>query len=164
MNYRLECRMTAPVAIQKAFALFGDPHNLAEVTPRWLNFRIVTPERVVMRQGAEIDYVIGWLNLPLKWKTIITRYEPPSLFEDEQARGPYALWRHLHVFEECAEGTLISDRVDYRLPLGILGRMAHALTVKNQLMEIFRYRQRAIARLLQVTGTSFDEPRITNQA
>jgi ligand-binding SRPBCC domain-containing protein len=116
-----------------------------------------------MRQGAEIDYVIGWMNLPLKWKTIIKRYDPPRLFEDQQARGPYSMWHHLHPFEESPAGTIVSDRVDYRLPLGILGRMAHTLAVKRQLLAIFRYRQRATAKLLKAPGISFDNPSIVSQ-
>ena len=34
----------------------------------------------------------------------------------------------------------MTDIVHYRLPFGILGNMAHALSVKNRLKEIFTYR------------------------
>ena len=81
------------------------------------------------------------------WKTRFTAYEPPLLFEDEQAEGPYALWRHRHSFEEVDDGTVISDRVEYALPLGPLGRLAQFL-VARQLRGIFAYRQRALMQLL----------------
>lgn len=162
--WRLECEMTAPVAMERAFALFEDPYNLAKVTPPWLNFRIVTRHRVAMGRGAEIDYTIRWLGLPVKWRTLITDHEPPNLFVDQQIRGPYRLWRHRHEFREGPGGTIISDRVDYRLPFGFLGDLAHALVVRRQLIDIFRFRQRAIADLLLPGGgasIAIGEPRVS---
>src|ERR1019366_598930 len=89
-TYRLECSVSVPVSLQEAFAFFENPHNLARITPPSLNFRIASPERIQMRKGAEIDYQIRWLGLPLKWKTAIAEYEPPFFFVDEQVAGPYA--------------------------------------------------------------------------
>jgi ligand-binding SRPBCC domain-containing protein len=152
--------MTAPVPLDEVFRFFEDPRNLARITPPWLNFRILNPDNVHMRVGAEIDYIIKWQGLPMKWKTLITEYDPPNRFVDEQARGPYALWHHEHTFEETAAGVEIRDQVDYRLPLGVLGRIAHAVMVKRQLTEIFRFRQVAIAQLLGAPGIVYGEPRI----
>jgi ligand-binding SRPBCC domain-containing protein len=160
VTYRLQCSLTAPVPLEQVFRFFEDPRNLGRITPPWLNFRIVDAENVHMRAGAEIDYVIRWQGLPMKWKTLIREYEPPHRFVDEQARGPYALWRHEHTFEEGAAGVTIRDQVDYRLPLGVFGRMAHGVVVKRQLLEIFRFRQRAIARILNAPGVVLGEPRI----
>jgi ligand-binding SRPBCC domain-containing protein len=162
--WRLSCEMTAPVAIERAFALFEDPYNLAKVTPPWLSFEILAAQRITMGRGAQIDYTIRWIGLPLKWKTLITDYEPPSLFVDQQIRGPYRLWRHRHEFRETAAGTVISDSVEYRLPFGLLGDLAHALVVRRQLIGIFRFRQRAIADLLLPGGTariSTSDPRVS---
>jgi ligand-binding SRPBCC domain-containing protein len=148
--------MTAPLPMTEVFAFFEDARNLGRITPPWLNFKIVNPEGIRMKAGAEINYVIGWMGLPIKWKTIIKDYEPPHLFIDEQASGPYSLWHHEHTFEDTGAGVVIRDQVDYRLPLGVLGRVAHALMVKRQLLEIFRYRQATIARILNVPGITFD--------
>ena len=51
------------------------------------------------------------------------------------------MWHHEHRFEETRGGVLMTDRVSYKLPLGILGRLAHVLFVKNQLKQIFTYRE-----------------------
>jgi ligand-binding SRPBCC domain-containing protein len=150
--------MTAPVSIARAFEIFENPYNLAKLTPAWLNFRVVSREEIVMRAGAEIDYVIRWMGFPIRWKTRITAYDPPLGFVDEQESGPYRLWRHQHTLQETATGTVVSDCVTYQLPLGILGGIAHRLTVKRQLLEIFRFRQRAIAEMLEAPGVRFDEP------
>jgi ligand-binding SRPBCC domain-containing protein len=145
--YVLTCQVKAPVSLRQAFAVFESPHNLARITPPWLKFSITTPGQVTLRCGAEIDYQIRWLGIPISWKTIISAYEPPLFFEDEQAKGPYAMWRHKHTFEEVEDGALISDRVEYALPLGALGRLAQPL-VRRQLRGIFEFRQRALPPLL----------------
>ena len=47
---------------------------------------------IEMRAGAQIDYSLSLLGVPLRWRTKITDYEPPVGFVDEQERGPYVLW------------------------------------------------------------------------
>lgn len=113
-----------------------------------------------MRRGLHIDYTIRWNGLPMGWTSIISGYDPPDSFVDEQVRGPYRYWHHYHGFAPRGEGTLISDRVRYSLPLGPLGRLAHALMVRRQLLGIFTYRQTAVAELLGVQCRNVQEPRI----
>ncbi len=133
--------------LPETFKVFEDPYNLAKITPPWLNFRVTSKDRVEMRKGAEIQYLIRWFRLPVRWKTIITEYDPPHKFVDEQERGPYTFWRHHHTFEDTAEGTKVKDRVEYRLPFGLMGRLVHGIVVRRQLLAIFRYRQRELAKM-----------------
>ena len=110
--HTLRCEMLTRRSLQETFAVFEDPYNLAKITPSWLSFQVTSPQRVEMRKGAEIEYKISWLGVPMHWKTIIREYEPPFLFIDEQAEGPYTLWRHRHTFQPCAEGTKVGDHVE----------------------------------------------------
>ena len=92
-----------------------------------------------MRPGALIDYTIRLHRIPMRWRTEITRWDPPHSFEDAQVRGPYAKWVHTHRFTEQNGGTMIYDRVAYALPFGALGLAALPL-VRKQLDRIFDYR------------------------
>ncbi len=146
--YTLDCEMITPKSIEYAFAVFENPYNLAKITPPELGFQVTSKERVEMRRFAEIEYRIKWLGLPMHWKTLITEYDPPFMFEDEQAEGPYALWRHRHTFVDTDQGTKVADHVEYALPFGPIGRLAHGLIVGEQLKKIFVYRQDQLAKLL----------------
>lgn len=159
-RYELRCEMLTRLSLARTFEIFERPENLAEITPPWLNFRITTPGPVEMREGAEIEYRIRWLGLPMYWKTLITHYEPPFRFVDEQVAGPYLLWRHLHTFRETPEGVRVGDRVEYILPLGPGGRLAHGALVGRQLVGIFRFRQRALDRLFGGDSRTISEPAI----
>jgi ligand-binding SRPBCC domain-containing protein len=129
------------------FAFFADPANLARITPPGLGFRLLTREPA-MRAGAVLDYRVRWLGAPLRWRTYVREYDPPVRFVDVQVRGPYARWEHRHLFLEEAGGTWVEDRVTYRLPLGPLGRLVHALLVERQLADIWAYRRRRLGALL----------------
>ena len=42
---------------------------------------------------------------------------------------------------------IIKDEVNYELPLGILGNIAHAVFVKKKVESIFKFREQALNRL-----------------
>ncbi len=128
----------------EVFAFFARPENLGTITPRWLDFQVLTPSPVPMHQGAVIDYVIRLGALPTRWRTMITSHDPPFRFVDEQLSGPYSFWHHTHEFVEKEGGTLIRDRVLYVLPMGDLGALVAGPLIRRRLDAIFAHRRRVI--------------------
>jgi ligand-binding SRPBCC domain-containing protein len=146
--HRLERSQTVPASLGRVFSFFETPENLALITPPSLGFRIVSPTPVAMEEGRVIDYSIRLGGLPLRWRSLISSYEPPFHFVDEQLQGPYGHWRHTHRFESCLRGTLMKDEVIYALPARIpslLESMVHSLYVRPSLEQIFDYRCRFYA-------------------
>jgi len=134
----------------EVFAFFEDARNLEAITPPFLRFRVVTPGPIAMRAGALIEYRLSLFGAPFGWQTEIEIYEPTRRFVDRQLRGPYRVWRHTHEFEDVAGGTRMTDHVEYELPLGPLGDIAHALFVKRTVAKIFDYRAEVIGAHLEV--------------
>jgi ligand-binding SRPBCC domain-containing protein len=145
--YVLEREVALPAARAQVFPFFADARNLERLTPPSLRFEIVTPGEIRMRAGATIDYRLRISGIPVRWRTVIELWEPPFRFVDVQAKGPYALWRHTHTFEERAGGTLMRDRVEYALPFGPLGALAHRLFVARRLDHIFSFRGQVVREL-----------------
>jgi ligand-binding SRPBCC domain-containing protein len=135
--------------LPEVFAFFSDAVNLEALTPPFLRFRIITPLPIAMCVGARIDYRLSLWGVPLRWRSVISCFEPDRRFIDEQESGPYAQWHHLHEFEAEGRGTRMLDHVTYRLPFGALGRLVHAIWVERQLRMIFDYRAAAVERLLE---------------
>jgi ligand-binding SRPBCC domain-containing protein len=129
---------------EEVFKFFADAGNLERITPRELNFQIITPQPIDIKKGALIDYQLKLRGIPITWKTQITQWNPPFDFVDTALKSPYKQWIHLHTFEENGAGeTTMCDIVRYRLPLEPLGDLAH-FYVKNELKYIFDYRRKVI--------------------
>jgi ligand-binding SRPBCC domain-containing protein len=150
----LERTQSVALPLDRTFALFADAANLEAITPPWLRFRVVTAPPIEMRAGTLIAYRLSLHGVPVRWRTRIEDWEPPIRFVDVQISGPYALWHHTHEFEPRADGTLIRDRVRYRIGFGPLGEGARRLFVRRDLERIFDYRRAAIERLV----SSLDRP------
>ncbi len=144
-THRLVRTQRVPTPIDDVFAFFAEAENLDALTPPFLRFRILTPTPVRMEVGARIEYGLSLFGVPFRWRTRITRWEPGVGFVDEQESGPYATWIHTHTFEADGDGTLIHDQVDYAMPFGPLGTLAHRLVVDRTLGRIFDFRRDAAA-------------------
>lgn len=136
---------------EEVFSFFSKPENLKLITPPGLDFIILTPLPINMKSGTLIDYSVRILGVRRHWTTLIIDYNPPEKFVDVQLKGPYTFWHHTHTFKETEEGTLLEDNVQYIVPFGILGRLAHALLIRRQLNHIFEYRAKVIRKHLAET-------------
>jgi uncharacterized protein (TIGR01777 family) len=131
--------------LEQVFPFFADAKNLERMTPEFLHFKIRSQSTPQIEKGTEFVYTIKIHGVPVKWRTLITRWEPPYLFADNQEQGPYHTWYHEHEFEALAGGTLMTDRVHYSLPLEPLGHLAAGWMVHQDVRKIFSYRRQVIS-------------------
>ena len=153
---RRQQRIPAPV--EDVFAFFADAQNLAEITPRWLGFKIKSPLPIEMKTGATIVYRIRLAGWPVRWVTRIATWNPPRAFVDRQETGPYSFWEHTHEFHPDGPALRMVDTVRYELPLGLIGRWVHALAVRPALNAIFDYRRDRIAERFGGTRSPIARP------
>lgn len=158
--YRLESFQKIPVSSEKAWEFFSNAHNLLKLTPPFLNLKPVNDTYASdVYEGQTIQYYVKPLfGIPVKWITEITKVVPQQSFIDEQRKGPYKLWRHEHTLTPILGGVEMQDRINYSLPFGYLGNLAHSLFVKRQLKKIFDYR---FQKIIEIFGEwKGDEKRI----
>jgi len=146
-DHVLERRQLVPGTPERVFEFFKDPYNLERITPPWLRFEVEDASDARVREGTRIRYRLAWQGIPMRWESVISDYREDHEFVDQMTRGPYARWHHRHLFKPVAGGVEMRDVVSYRLPLGPLGTLAHALVVRRQLEAIFDYRRRAVAQV-----------------
>ncbi len=148
-GYVLEREQFLATSLQEAWDFFSSPRNLAVITPPEMGFVIRQPfDNKDAYAGQLITYTVKpLLGIPLTWVTLIEGVEAPYKFVDTQLKGPYKRWWHEHSFEAVEGGVMMRDRVEYELPMGLLGDVAHGIFVKRKLQGIFDFRTTTLERL-----------------
>jgi ligand-binding SRPBCC domain-containing protein len=147
--YTLEREQWVARTPEEIFPFFSEARNLEQITPPWLSFRVISVSPEPVAAGTLIRYRLRVRGVPFGWITKITEWNPPHSFVDVELSGPYARWVHTHRFEPRDGGTRLSDHVEYALPFGILGNLAHALIVRRDVEHIFDYRTQKITEMFR---------------
>ena len=153
--YQMRRQQTLPIDLDTAWDFFSNPSNLQRITPDHLNFHIFTDVPAQVYTGLMIGYRLRVPpGVPVTWWTEIKHVEAPYRFVDEQRQGPYRMWYHEHRFRAVEGGVEMTDILHYALPLGVLGRLAHALFVGRQVRGIFDHRVGVLADLFRANSPS----------
>ncbi len=143
--HQYTAKQELPISIDEAWVFLSDPKNLKRITPDYMGFDILSGAERKMFPGQIIQYrLTPVLGIPVRWVTEITHVEEGAYFVDEQRFGPYSLWHHKHFIYPTKNGVMMEDVVDYKIPFGLLGKLAHFLFVKYKVKQIFDYRERAL--------------------
>ena len=127
-------------SLDEVFIFFSRAENLNEITPTDLSFVILTPTPIPTKVGTLIDYRIKLFGIPFFWRTLISDWEPPHRFVDQQLKGPYILWHHEHTFIDKGDHVLMTDRVHYLSPGWFLEPLIDRFFVRPQLEKVWAYR------------------------
>ncbi len=147
-KFTFERTQHVPITLEKAWAFFSDPRNLAKITPTSLDFKIISEVPPAVHEGLVIQYTVKpMLGIPMKWVSLIKSIEEPYQFVDEQLQGPYAYWHHLHTFKAITGGVEAKDVVTYAVPFGILGEMIQPSIILPKLNQIFEFRRQTLINL-----------------
>jgi ligand-binding SRPBCC domain-containing protein len=149
-TYERRWDLFIPIPLDEAWDFFSSPLNLQKITPADMKFVVTSPYSAdtKMYPGMIITYkVTPLLGIKLNWMTEITHVEDKKYFVDEQRFGPYALWHHQHHFKEVTGGVLMTDILNYAMPLGPAGTLANEMFVRKKINQIFEYREKAVKEL-----------------
>ena len=148
--YTFHRKQKLPITLNEAWEFLSNPRNLSTLTPKEMNFTIISNDNKPMYAGQVIQYSVTPIaRIKAKWISEITHLVDGKYFVDLQLYGPYAFWHHKHFIHEIDGGVEMEDIIDYKIPLGILGQIVHPFLVKPKLEEIFRYRQK---KLIEIFG------------
>lgn len=148
--YNLQSKQKLPISVNKAWGFLSSPINLKKITPEYMGFNIISGADRKIYPGQIIQYIVTPLfGIKTKWVTEITHVQENKYFVDEQRFGPYALWHHKHFIKPIEGGIEMEDIVDYKIPFGLIGQLAHPILIKPKLKEIFDYRH---DKLIEIFG------------
>ncbi|MFZ5629346.1 MAG: SRPBCC family protein [Spirochaetota bacterium] len=137
-NFRKQSRIAASAA--RVFAFHERPDAFALLQPPWQTTEIIQPP-VSLAVGTRV--ILRTKIGPL-WQTIEAEhvaYEPGHMFADRMVKGPFRHWLHRHIVEPVsATECLLTDDIEYALPLGAMGQLFGGWFARHELERLFEYR------------------------
>ena len=97
--------------------------------------------------GEEVTWRGRHFGVPLTMTSRVTRFDYPASFVDEQVRGPFKAFRHVHEFAATEAGSVMTDRIEFTAPFGPVGWLVERVILR-----------RYLARLIAGRGALFAMP------
>ena len=172
MPYSFRSEQWLPYPVDTVFAFLADPANLPALMPEWQRSRLVEVSLVPPRRaagaadsakaaGAGTRLVLSLRPIPhlpirVRWHAEIVEFAWNDRFSDRQISGPFAWWEHHHrvrALDNNGVGvTILTDEIEYEMPFGALGRLAHSMFVRQRIEEAFNFRHAQIAAALALAS------------
>jgi ligand-binding SRPBCC domain-containing protein len=125
---------------EKVFAFHEAPDAFQRLQPPWQKTEIVQPP-ASLEVGTRV--ILRAKFGPL-WQTVVAEhvaYEPAEMFVDRMVEGPFPKWIHKHIVTPKSEDQcILTDDIEFELPLGILGRALGGWIARRNLERLFDYR------------------------
>ncbi len=130
--------------IEAVYAFHENPHNLTKISPSSLKVRRIDANSEAVA-GETFRVEASQFFVPIKWEGVWDRAEHPNALWDRALKSPFASFRHQHNFESLDIGrrTRMTDRVEYALPGGAIGRLLSETVIRVVFGMTFAARHRA---------------------
>ena len=99
--------------------------------------------------GEIVTFSEKRFGLTQKLTVRVTEFEKPFRFTDEMIAGNFKSFKHIHEFIPYNNGTLLRDTLVWSSPLGILGKIADQLLLKNYLRKTVARRNAKLKHLAE---------------
>ena len=106
--------------------------------------------------GETVTFRARHFGVTMTLTSKVTVFEPPTRFVDEQVSGPFAAFRHEHLFRSTATaagaGTVMTDDWIHWAPFGLIGRIVDAVVLDRYLRRQLIARAKVIGRIAEGEG------------
>jgi uncharacterized protein len=147
LEFVAQSRIDAPA--EEVFRWHAEPAALERLTPPW------DPVEMVQRAPGIHNGDRGILRVHLgpfriRWVFEHRDYIEGRQFRDVQISGPFRRWEHTHRMEpQGASACILTDCIQYELPLGFAGRLLAGWFVHRKLTRLFKYRHQVTAEAMR---------------
>jgi len=131
---------TYPCSAAALHAWHSREGALERLLPPWERTRVIS-RKGGLDPGGEVRLKMRAGLIRFNYLAHHVENIPGVMFRDIQAKGPFTSWSHSHFFSDKAEGALLRDFVEYRLPLhDLLPGFLHR-EVQKRLRQMFVHRE-----------------------
>jgi ligand-binding SRPBCC domain-containing protein len=98
----------------------------------------------IIEQGETVTWRAKHLGIYQKLITEITIVEYPYLFEDKMLKGAFKKMKHLHLFEQKGEQTIMKDIFEFESPFGFIGKLFNKLVLTSYMKRFLTERNKIL--------------------
>ena len=98
----------------------------------------------IIKLNETVTWQATHFGVNQKLTSVISKYNRPYHFRDEQVKGAFRCFKHDHYFEKTGDGVIMTDRFEYESPFGILGKVFNKLVLTSYLEKFLLERNRII--------------------
>lgn len=156
-TFRIETEIAAPVEVCFDLARDIDFHarSLCDTDERAVAGRTSG----LIGLGESVTWEARHLGVRQQLTAKVTAFDCPTYFRDVMTRGAFRSFAHDHRFEAHGGGTVMTDEVEFRSPLGPLGWLVDSLFMTGYLRRLLESRCQAIKHEAEVIAKGHAEPR-----
>jgi uncharacterized protein (TIGR01777 family) len=130
------------------------PGALGRLLPPWESVRIISRDPGV-DEGNRTTVRVGIGPAGVDWVSEHAAPDPPRSFADFQVEGPFAKWKHRHLFTARDDGGCeVEDRIEYELPLEPFAGLLAGGAVRERIRRGIGYRHRVLRRDFERHGAA----------
>jgi ligand-binding SRPBCC domain-containing protein len=136
----LQVSQLIPAPPLEVFDYLTNPNNLPALIQPAIDVEVVSQD-VPLKRGNEVHFMMTRFGLSQSIRFRIEDVLRGSRLSYRQSEGIFSTWNHTMKFEEHGENsTLVTDIVDYQVPLGIFGHLADDLILKSDMSRVLGQR------------------------
>jgi ligand-binding SRPBCC domain-containing protein len=137
--------------LERVFDFMICPTNHEKLSPPEVGLRFVTPPTVVAL-GTQFEFKMQAWGSVQTGKHEIIQFIRPTLYIERAIKSPMKSFLHEHHFDTNTKGqTVMTDRIEFNPPGGILGMLVTESKILETLEDGFYYRHQQLKKLLNGT-------------
>ena len=98
-----------------------------------------------LTEGEQITWSARHFGVRFRMTSLVFDVDRPHRFHDRQTKGPFGSFLHTHEFPAVDGGTLMRDTIEFRSPLGRIGRLIDSAVMRRHLIAVITERNDAIS-------------------
>jgi hypothetical protein len=152
-----------PVGAAELYTWHSRPLASQRLQPPWEEVKLISTAGSFGTDGQRIEFQTRLFGLiKSTWLAEAYDFQPGKGFQDRQLKGPFAYWNHAHRFIPDGEkASFLEDHIEYRLPLGLVGRFLGSRMTRRRLQALLNYRHAVTASDLHRHAQFREQPRQT---
>lgn len=134
---RIQHSTVIPAPLDQVFAFASDYNNRVLIIPQEVLQVELTGPAEPMAKGVHYELQVTRFGIKYPLEYVIEDFQDQVQFVERQVSGVFEEWLHTVKFEKHSEeSTLLTNIVQFKLPLGLIGTLLDDLFARNDLEKL----------------------------